>query len=107
METFKYFFIRKIMLAFSSKMYIFFPGGVGTLDELFEIITLIQTKKMSSVPIILVDKAFWNPLLGWIEEALYKRHKLISKEDMNIYTLVDSSEEAYRHISALRKKGVI
>lgn len=106
-ETFKYFFIRKIMLAFSSKMYIFFPGGVGTLDELFEIITLIQTRKMSGVPVILVDKTFWEPLLAWMNTTLYKKHALISKDDMNIYTLVSDVEEAYRHISVLRKKKII
>lgn len=106
-ETFKYFFIRKIMLAFSSKMYIFFPGGVGTLDELFEIITLIQTKKMSAVPVILVDKTFWAPLLDWIDNTLNKQHHLISREDVDIYKLVDSTDEAYRHITALRKKRII
>jgi len=107
LETFKYFFVRKIMLAYSSKMYIFFPGGVGTLDELFEIITLIQTRKIRSVPIILVDKKFWSPLLEWVKHTLYEKNAMISEEDMDIYTLVDDIDDAYAHIATLQKKKAI
>lgn len=93
---FHYFFTRKTMLSASAQAYVFFPGGFGTLDEVFELITLIQTKKMERIPIVLIGKDFWKPLLRWVEEQVYKRHHAIEKEDMRIYTLVDSVEEAYK-----------
>ena len=83
------------MLSASAQVYIFFPGGFGTLDEFFEIITLIQTKKMERIPVILVEKKFWGPLLQWIDEQLYKKDHAIDKTAMKIYKLVDSVEEAY------------
>ena len=94
-EYFNHFFTRKVMLTFASEVYIYFPGGFGTLDEFFEIATLIQTKKIQPIPIILIGKEFWTPLLEWIEKGLLKEHRTISKEDMNVYTLVDSVDEAY------------
>lgn len=104
-EAFKYFFTRKVMLAFSSQVYIFFPGGFGTLDELFEMVTLVQTKKIEPVPIILVNKEYWQPLLAWIEDYLYKRNNAIKKEDMQLYHLVDTSDEAFRLIKKLVKRN--
>lgn len=92
---FNYFFTRKTMLSASAQVYIFFPGGFGTLDEFFEIITLIQTKKMEDIPVILVEKKFWGPLLQWVDDQLCKKDQSIDKKDMNIYKLVDSVEEAY------------
>lgn len=97
-ENFHFFFTRKVMLAFASEVYVFFPGGFGTLDEFFEIITLVQTKKISSVPIILYGKAYWAPLIKWIDETLYKKYKTIHKEDMDLYHVVDSIDEAYDFI---------
>lgn len=101
---FHYFFSRKVMLAFASEVYIFFPGGFGTLDEFFELVTLVQTEKIEHIPIVLVGKDYWEPLLGWIEEVVYNQHGAIDKGDMDIYTLVDSSEEAYELIKALEEK---
>ncbi len=98
--VFQYFFTRKLMLASSSQAYVFFPGGFGTLDEFFEIIALIQTKKMEKVPVILLGRDFWEPLLRFIDEILYQEHATIRKEDMSIYTLVDSPNAAFRIISA-------
>jgi uncharacterized protein (TIGR00730 family) len=96
--SFKYFFSRKVMLTFSSEVYIYFPGGFGTLDEFFEIITLIQTKKIEKIPIILYGKDFWTPLLQWFEKDLIKKYKTISKEDMDLFFVADSVEDAYKYV---------
>jgi len=93
--AFSYFFTRKVILSFSSEAYIFFPGGFGTLDEFFEIITLIQTGKIDPVPVVLVGVEYWSHLLEFIEQVVYKQNKAIDKSDMNLYYLVDSAEEAY------------
>lgn len=91
---FHYFFTRKVMLAYSAEAYVYFPGGLGTLDEFFEIATLIQTKKIEShIPIILVGKKYWKPLVEWIDAELYKTQEMIDKKDMHIYTLVDNAKE--------------
>ena len=93
--AFHYFFVRKVMLSYYAQAYIFFPGGFGTLDEVFEIITLIQTKKLAgNVPVILVGKEFWAPLAAWIEQSIYEQFGAVDKEDLRIYTLVDSADEA-------------
>jgi len=104
-ENFHYFFTRKVMLAFASEVYIFFPGGFGTLDEFFEITTLIQTKKIPPIPVILLGKDYWGPLLAWIESDLYSKHKAIDKEDMSIYHLVDSVDEAFELVKRLTKSS--
>lgn len=96
--SFKYFFSRKVMLTFSSEVYVYFPGGFGTLDEFFEIVTLIQTKKIERLPIVLFGSEFWNPLLRWFEKDLVKKFKTISKEDMDLFVLVDSVDDAYKYI---------
>lgn len=98
-ERFHFFFTRKVMLSFASEVYVYFPGGFGTLDELFELVTLVQTRKISTIPIVLYGKEFWAPLLSWIEQSLYPQG-LISKEDMEIYHVVDSVDEAYEYIMA-------
>jgi hypothetical protein len=103
-EAFKYFFVRKTMLAYASQVYIFYPGGFGTLDELFEMLTLVQTRKIDPTPIILVNKEFWAPLLKWMEEYMYEKNKAIDKEDVDIYHLVDSGEEAFKYIKKLYQK---
>jgi hypothetical protein len=100
-EAFYYFFIRKVMLAFASEVYIFFPGGFGTLDEFFELATLIQTEKIEPIPIILVDKEYWTPLLSWIQKELQEKRKTISRHDTEIYSLVDSPDEAFQLIKKM------
>ena len=97
---FDHFFVRKVMLTYASEVYVYFPGGFGTLDEFFEIVTLVQTKKIHKVPIVLVGKKYWEPLLDFIEKTLYQEHAAIDKEDMMLYTLVDSVDEAYDYITA-------
>jgi len=90
---FEYFFTRKTLLFFSAETYIYYPGGFGTFDELFEILTLIQTKKIPSTPVILVGREFWKPLLELIDNKLYRETYTINLEDQNIYKIVDSEDE--------------
>jgi uncharacterized protein (TIGR00730 family) len=97
---FDHFFVRKVMLTYASEVYVYFPGGFGTLDEFFEIVTLVQTKKIHKVPIILFGKEFWEPLLAFIEKTLLREHAAIDEGDMTLYTLVDSVDEAYDYIVA-------
>ncbi len=93
---FRYFFIRKLMLTFSARAYIFFPGGFGTLDEFFEVVTLTQTKKIEiPIPIIVVGKEYWEPIFKWVDDVVYERFAAIDKEDQALYHLVDTAEEAY------------
>ena len=95
---FDHFFVRKVMLTYASEAYVYFPGGFGTLDEFFEIVTLIQTKKIRSVPIVLFGKNYWEPLLAFIEKTLYHTYAAIDEKDMALYTLVDTVDEAYDYI---------
>jgi hypothetical protein len=98
-QQFEHFFVRKTMLTYASEVYIYFPGGFGTLDEFFEIVTLIQTEKIRKVPIVLFGKTYWTPLLDFIEKMLYEKHKAIDQKDMELYVLVDSVDEAYEYIT--------
>ncbi len=92
---FYYFFTRKVMLSFGSSGYVFFPGGYGTLDEFFEMITLIQTKKISQdVVVVAVDKEFWEPLFSWLRSTVCQKYKAIKEENLDIFKLVDTPEEA-------------
>lgn len=94
---FKYFFIRKVMFVKYSVAYIIMPGGFGTLDELFEALTLIQTKRIRYFPVILLDSKFWHGLLNWVKETLMKE-KTISETDFDIFNVVDTAEEAVQII---------
>ena len=96
---FHYFFVRKVMLSFASQVYVFFPGGFGTLDEFFEMITLSQTKKLDRpILIIAVGIEFWQPLFDWLKFEVYQKQKAIYKKDLRIFHLVKSSEEAFKII---------
>jgi uncharacterized protein (TIGR00730 family) len=86
------------MLTFASEVYVYFPGGFGTMDELFEIITLIQTQKIEQLPIVLFGKEFWEPLLRFFEQDMMKKFGTISPEDMAIFHLVDDVDEACKYI---------
>jgi uncharacterized protein (TIGR00730 family) len=90
---FEYFFSRKTLLFFSAETYIYYPGGFGTMDELFEILTLIQTKEIPPVPVVLVGRDFWQPLLDLIKEELLEDEKTIDLKDTYIYKIVDSEDE--------------
>ena len=94
-HAFHYFFTRKVMLAASAQAYVYFPGGYGTLDELFEILTLIQTAKSEAVPVVLVGKEYWGGLVEWLDKTVYGGFDTIDREDLNIFQLVDTAKEAY------------
>ena len=91
---FNYFFVRKVMFMKYSQGFIVLPGGFGTMDELFEALTLIQTQKITRFPVVLVDKQFWGGLVEWIKTVLLEREGNISPEDMFLFHLVDTAEEA-------------
>jgi hypothetical protein len=96
---FKYFFVRKVMLIKYAQAYIGMPGGFGTLDEVFEALTLIQTKRIKPFPVILVGSEYWNGLWDWIRSALLER-KMISSEHMDLITILDHPDEV---VEAVRR----
>jgi uncharacterized protein (TIGR00730 family) len=96
---FYFFFSRKVMLAFASEVYIYFPGGFGTLDEFCELLTLVQTRKIQRIPIVLYGSDFWNPLLDFFKTTLLKKYQTISKEDLELFQVVDSVDDAMKYIT--------
>jgi len=94
---FRYFFIRKVNFLKYTSAVVAFPGGFGTLDEVFEAITLVQTEKVEKAPMVLVGVDFWNPVVEWFKNTLIERDK-ISPEDMELFVVVDSADEAMDHI---------
>ena len=104
---FDYFFVRKLAMSFAAEAYLFFPGGFGTLDEFFEILTLVQTHKIRRVPIILVGYDFWCDLQTFIKNVLYEKHRAISKEDMDLYTITDDDEEILEIIKQVPTRPMI
>ena len=88
-----YFFVRKVMFVKYSQGFVVMPGGFGTLDELFEAITLIQTKKIEKFPIILVGREYWSGLLDWIKVTMEKKYKTVSEGDLDLINLVDTEDE--------------
>lgn len=101
--TFDHFFVRKVMLAFASEVYIYFPGGFGTLDEFTEILTLVQTKKIRKVPIVLYGKEYWAPLVEFFRHKLFEEHKAIDEADFELFRVVDTVDEAYDYIQSVVK----
>ncbi|HUV00712.1 MAG TPA: TIGR00730 family Rossman fold protein [Bacteroidales bacterium] len=96
--TFDHFFVRKVMFMKYAQGFIVLPGGFGTFDELFEAITLIQTRKIGKFPIILVGKRYWGGMIVWIKEMMLAEEHNISIEDLDLFTLVDTSDEAVDYI---------
>lgn len=101
--AFKYFFIRKVMFVKYAVAYIIMPGGFGTLDELFEALTLIQTKRIRYFPVILMDSQFWEGLLDWAKNTLIKE-QTISESDFDIFNIVDTPEEA---VAIIKRRVVV
>ena len=91
--NFDYFFVRKVMFVKYAQAFVVLPGGFGTLDELMEAITLIQTSKIKKIPIILVGTAFWIGLIDWLKQTLLIKSKTISEEDLNLFSCVDTADE--------------
>ena len=100
---FDYFFVRKVMFVKYSQGFIVLPGGFGTMDELFEALTLIQTKKIGQFPIVLVGKEFWSGLVDWIKNTLLEVGN-ISETDLDLFHVVDTAEEAVNVIDEFYNK---
>jgi hypothetical protein len=105
--TFDYFFVRKVMFVKYAQGFIVMPGGMGTLDELFEAITLVQTQKISRFPIVLVGRAYWQGLLNWIEEVMLGQEGNISPEDLKLINIVDTPTEAVKVIDDFYSKYLL
>lgn len=89
----RYFFVRKVMFVKYAQAFVVLPGGFGTLDELFEVLTLIQTKKISPVPVILVGAEFWSGLRDWITNTMLEKQGNISPKDLQLFSITDTSDE--------------
>ena len=101
--NFDYFFVRKVMFVKYSQGFVVMPGGFGTLDEMFEAITLIQTKKIAKFPIILVGTQFWAGLLDWVKTTLID-NKYINPDDLNLIRIVDNEDEVVDVLDKFYKK---
>ena len=95
---FDYFFVRKIMFVKYAQAFVVMPGGFGTLDELFEALTLIQTHKIEKIPVILYGKEFWNGCLDWLKQVVLLKYSNISSEDIDLFHLVDNPDEVLKII---------
>lgn len=96
---FQYFFVRKVMFVKYAQAFIALPGGFGTLDELFEVLTLVQTGKISKVPIILVGSDYWKGMRSWIVDTVFEKEKNISEGDLDLLPIIDSPEEVVEVIN--------
>ena len=104
---FDYFFVRKVMFMKYSQGFIVLPGGFGTMDEMFEALTLIQTGKIARFPIVLVGTDYWKGLMDWATNTMLETEKNINAEDLNLFRLVDTAEEAAEHIFRFYEKYVL
>ncbi len=95
----RYFFVRKVMFVKYAQGFVVLPGGFGTLDELFEVLTLIQTNKITKVPVILVGTEYWSGLLDWIKKTMLAEHQNIKEEDLDLMPITDSADEVVQYIN--------
>lgn len=105
-RSFRYFFPRKVMLAYSSRVFAVFPGGFGTLDELFEVLTLIQTGKMPAAPVVLIGTEFWKPLDDYIKAAFRDSKQTIDADDTDLYVITDDLGEVVNIANQARSRSV-
>lgn len=105
--NFDYFFVRKTIFLKYSQGFIAMPGGFGTLDELFEAITLIQTNKVAHFPIVLIGKKYWDGLLTWVKETMLLQEHNISEKDLELFHIVDTSDEAVAIITEFYSKYLL
>jgi uncharacterized protein (TIGR00730 family) len=96
--NFRYFFVRKVMFLKNSRAIIIMPGGFGTLDEFFETLTLIQTKKINPVPMILVGHDYWKDLDSWIRRDMLKENAFISEEDLDLFAILEEPDEIFAYV---------
>lgn len=94
----EYFFVRKVMFTKYAQGFVMMPGGFGTMDEFFEVATLIQTGKMSPVPLILVGSQYWSGLIDWMQETMLEKSNNISPNDLDLLKVVDTPEEVVEHV---------
>jgi hypothetical protein len=102
--NFDYFFVRKLMFTKYAQGFVVLPGGFGTMDELFEALTLIQTGKVAQFPIVLVGKEYWSGLLEWIQKTMLEKENNVSKPDLDLLKLVDTADEAVAIITEFYSK---
>ena len=103
---FRYFFIRKVCFLKYAVALVAYPGGFGTLDEFSEAVTLIQTRKVNPIPMVLVGKSFWQPMIDFFRNTMLLEYQTISEADLNLFTLVDTPEEACDFIINAHKYGM-
>lgn len=96
--NFDYFFVRKVMFVKYAQGFIAMPGGFGTMDELFEALTLIQTHKVARFPVVLVGTEFWSGMIDWIKKTMLEQERNINPEDLDLFKLVDTAEDAVNYI---------
>lgn len=96
---FRYFFVRKVMFMKYAQGFVVLPGGFGTMDEVFEALTLIQTEKINKFPVVLVGKAYWEGLLKWIKEVMLAEEQNINPEDIDLMPVVDTADEVVQYIN--------
>lgn len=104
---FNYFFVRKVMFIKYAQGFIVLPGGFGTLDELFESLTLIQTQKIHPFPVVLVGKEFWGGMIDWLKGTVAEQYGYISPVDMDLFGIVDTAEEAVKYIISFYSKHTL
>lgn len=104
---FDYFFVRKVMFVKYSQGFVVMPGGFGTLDEFFEAMTLIQTHKIGKFPVVLVGRKFWSGLIDWIKNTMLAEYHNISEEDLDLFEVVDTPDEAVAHIDKFYSKYLL
>ena len=103
---FRYFFARKVMLTMSSKVYVFFPGGFGTLDEFSEILCLMQENTMPKMPMFLIGKTYWKPIDRWFESKMQKSYKTINPPDRKIYKITDNIEDVVKAANKIGHRSI-